>query len=74
MYVRMYVCMYVCVESEFGVWRGQGDRVEAYFGGGAATITTVTSNTLPSSALRSGFVNTAEGLKDCTVNSWLLGL
>ena len=52
----------------------QGDRVETFFGGGAAAITSVTSNTQPSSALRSSFVNTAIGLKDCTVSSWVLGL
>ena len=48
-----------------------GDRVETFFGG-AATITSVTSNTVTNSSLHSSFVNTA-GL-DCAVSSWVLGL
>ena len=48
-----------------------GDRVESFYGG-AATITTVTGNTVASSSLTSSFVNTA-GL-DCTVQSWVLQL
>ena len=48
-----------------------GDRVETFFGG-AATLTTVTSNTVASSKLHSSFVNTA-GLH-CIVSSWVLAL
>ena len=48
-----------------------GDRVETFFGG-AATITTVTSNMLANDTLTSSFVNTAN--LDCTVQSWVLGL
>ena len=49
-----------------------GDRVETFFAGGVATITTVTSNRQADSSLSSSFVNTA-GL-DCAVTSWVLGL
>jgi hypothetical protein len=45
--------------------------VETFFGG-HAVITTVTSNTVPSSRITSAVVNTA-GL-DCNVSSWTLSV
>ena len=49
-----------------------GDRLETFFLGGEASITTVTSNVVTSSAVSSHFVNTAD--LTCNVSSWKLGL
>ena len=49
-----------------------GDRLETFFLGGEASITTVTSNVVISSAVSSHFVNTAD--LTCNVSSWKLGL